>query len=123
MKILVYGNPLVEEDSAALKLSKILKIPGVEFQEFDSLEDFPDRNPVIMDVGNTEKPRVLNDINKIEKNQGYSMHDYDLAFQLKIMKKMSQIDSATIIVLPKKITNKNQTEVEKIIENLKATSR
>ncbi len=121
MKILVYGNPLIEEDSAALKLSKILKIPGVEFQEFDSLEDFPDKNPVIMDVGSTEKPRVLKDISKIEKNQGYSTHDYDLAFQLKIMKKMNQIDSATIIVLPKKITEESKVEAERIIKELKST--
>ena len=40
MKILVCGNPLVRQDSAALEAAKHLRIvmPEIEFEEFDSIE-------------------------------------------------------------------------------------
>lgn len=56
MKILVFGNPLVEKDRLPLELMKELQkeFPQVEFKEFDTAEDLQ------------EEGRELNIIDAVE---------------------------------------------------------
>ena len=105
MKILVFGNPLVKEDSLAFKLLGPLasKFPEVEFKEFDSAENLESegRDLFILDVAKgIDKVTLLNGLDDIEITHAYSMHDFDLSVTLRILKKIKVIDSVRIIALP-----------------------
>lgn len=58
---------------------------------------------------------MLTDIDKIESSPNVSMHDFDLGFQLKLMKKLGKIDKVTIIGVPQNI---NESQV---LEQIKQT--
>ncbi|MFH1978335.1 MAG: hypothetical protein ABIJ92_03350 [Candidatus Aenigmatarchaeota archaeon] len=123
-KIFVLGNPLVEQDSLPLKLIKPLskKFPDIEFEEIDPTENLEviGRNPVIIDtILGIKEVRVLTDIDKIELSPNYSMHDYDLGFNLKLLRKMDMLESVFIIGVPDKITKEQALEqISKEIKKL-----
>ncbi len=110
MKILVFGNPLVEADRLALDLIPDLKreFPGMEFIETDSTEEFYNhgRNLKILDVSpGIEKVEIIRfksekDLEILNISKIFSMHDFDLGYNLRLMKQMNKIDSAHIICLP-----------------------
>ncbi|MFH0971416.1 MAG: hypothetical protein V1835_02505 [Candidatus Micrarchaeota archaeon] len=106
-KILVFGNPLVPEDSTPIKiLPKLQKaFPGIEFKELDAAEQVEDegKNLVIIDsVSGINKIEVIEDLNSIQLQKIYSMHDFDLGITLKLLKKMGRIDSVMIFGVPLK---------------------
>lgn len=105
MKILVFGNPLVDEDSLPLRLIPDLKkkFPEIEFKEFDSVEELQNegRNLTIIDtVKGIDKVQIIDDIESFELNKIYSLHDFDLGYNLKLMKKAGMIDSVIILGTP-----------------------
>ena len=105
LRILVFGNPLVAEDSLPLRLMPALRVrfPSVEFREFDAAENLEGegRDLVILDTARgPDKVVLLEGIESIETGKIYSMHDFDLALTLKIMKKMGMLDSVRIIAVP-----------------------
>jgi len=110
MQILVFGNVLVEGDNLALKLMERLReeFPDVEFIELDPSEELQNygRNLRIIDaVMGIDEVRVLKlssveDFEKVEIGKVYSMHDFDLGYNLKLLKKMKLIDSVEVICLP-----------------------
>ncbi len=105
LRILVFGNPLVAEDSLPLRLMPTLRkrFPAVEFKEFDAAENLEDedRDLVILDTAKgPDKVVLLEGIDKIETGKIYSMHDFDLALTLKILKKLKLVDSVRIIAVP-----------------------
>jgi Ni,Fe-hydrogenase maturation factor len=105
MKILVFGNPLVKQDSIALALVVPLrkKFPEIEFKEFDPAENLEGegRDLIILDaVLGIDQVRLIEDLNKIELGKIYSMHDFDLAITLKILMEIKAIDSVKIIAVP-----------------------
>ena len=107
MKILVFGNPLVEEDSLALRVVESLreKFPEVEFKEFDSTEDLRKEGRVlrILDVvKGVDKVVELNldSFESLDVGGIYSMHDFDLGYNLKLLKKLDLIDRVHIIGIP-----------------------
>ncbi len=107
MKIYVFGNPLVKEDSIPLKLLPDLKksFPKIEFIITDPNENFPpkdENNLVILDtVIGIKKPLILN-LNDFDskKNTPVSPHDYDLLFHLLLLRKLGKIRTVKIIGLP-----------------------
>lgn len=108
MKILVFGNALVEEDSLPLRLLAALRrrFPSVEFREFDSAENLENegRDLVILDAAKGPDRVVLLDwpdsVAALETGKIYSMHDFDLAVTLKLLKKLKLLDSVRIIAVP-----------------------
>jgi len=125
-KIYVLGNPLIEEDSLPIKLLPKLRenFKNISFVEIDPTETLPEgKNLTILDtIINTKEIKILKDISKIESQPNYSLHDFDLAFNLKLMKKLGQIDNVTIIGLPPNINqNKAIKELKPIISNLLST--
>lgn len=105
MKILVFGNPLVERDNLALKIMPKLQgsFPDIEFKELDPTESLKDegRNLRIIDVAEgINEIIVLNDIDKLETIKSVSMHDFDLSYNLKLLKKIGKLDSVKIIAIP-----------------------
>ena len=102
MRILVFGNPYLEEDTLALKIAQSLEIPGVEFTITANLNDLlEERYDAIMDVA-YGVPRVvlLNDLDKLREHKLVSLHDYDVTYFLKLMKAMGKLQHVNIIAIP-----------------------
>ncbi|MEM2918153.1 MAG: hypothetical protein QXY62_01455 [Candidatus Altiarchaeota archaeon] len=119
MKVFCFGNEFLREDSLAKKISSELKIPGVEFVNCNSVEEifqYANKGEIlIMDVANVKKPLILQDIEKIESKRISTLHDFDLGFFLKLMKKLNNKFNVKIICIPKK---GNRKKIAKGIENL-----
>ncbi len=106
-KIYVLGNSLVKEDSLPIKLLPTLKkeFPDIEFIEFEPTEDFPkEKELVIIDtVINANEVSLITDIDKIIAENAVSLHDFDLGYNLKLMKKFGMIENVKIIGIPPNI--------------------
>ncbi len=104
-KVLVFGNPLVRQDSIALRILPALRkrFPHVEFKEFDAAENLEDegRDLIIIDAAaGIRETILLSDLSALEGGRIYSMHDFDLSLTLKLLKKMGALDSVRIIAVP-----------------------
>jgi Ni,Fe-hydrogenase maturation factor len=108
--IYVFGNPLVREDSLPLKLINKLRkeFPSLQFKEFDTVEDFElEKELNIIDtVKGIKKVELIEDIDKIITDKIYSMHDFDLGYNLKLLKKMRMIDKVRIFGIPSDMKEK-----------------
>jgi len=108
--IYVFGNLLVREDSLPLKLIDKLRkeFPSLQFKEFDTVEDLELEELNIIDtVKGIKKVELIEDVDKIITDKIYSMHDFDLGYNLKLLKKMKMIDKVRIFGVP---TNMNEKE-------------
>ncbi|HEX6646834.1 MAG TPA: hypothetical protein VF047_06615 [Nitrososphaeraceae archaeon] len=113
----------MEKDKLPLELIPYLtkKFPEIEFKEFDSIEDLQNEGSVIYiidSVENIENVTIIYNIDQIEiSNSLYTIHDMDLGYMLKLMKKVNMIDKVIIFGIPintlSKIEILNQLE-EKI---------
>lgn len=125
MKFLVFGNLLVEQDSLALKLVPRLKqeFSNIEFKEFDPTEDLAaeivDGKLQIIDVvQGIDKPILITDVNQLKQGKVYSMHDFDLGFNLKILHKIGKLKEVEIIGLPQDMSEDEAfEEIKKIISS------
>lgn len=108
--IYVFGNPLIKEDSLPLKLIKKLKkeFPKIQFKEFDTVEDLePEKELNIIDtVKGIKKVEIIEDLDKIITNKIYSLHDFDLGYNLKLLKKMNMIKKIRIFGIPESMNEK-----------------
>jgi len=124
MKILVFGNPLVEKDSLALRVAKKLEkeFPQIEFKEFDPVESLEKegKNLIILDVGEgISKVEVIDDLEKLENKKILSMHDFDLSYELKLLKELGLIEKVKIITIPFNLDEDEAfEEVREIISSL-----
>jgi Ni,Fe-hydrogenase maturation factor len=105
--VFVFGNPLVKGDSAALAAAKILKnkMPGFNFKEASDPDFLPwlkGKELLIMDTAEgIEKTEFLCGLENLRKAEGaFSLHDFDLQFQLQLLKKMGKLESVKIIAIP-----------------------
>ena len=102
--VYVFGIPLVKEDSLPLKLINKLKkeFPSIEFKEFDTTEDLEIKKElnIIDTVKGIRKVELIEDIDKIITDKIYSMHDFDLGYNLKLLKKMKMIEKVRIFGIP-----------------------
>ncbi len=122
--ILVFGNPLVKKDSLPLRLIKKLrkKFPDIEFKEFDPTENLEKegRELYILDaIEGIEKATLITDLNMIKTSKIYSMHDFDLSYMLKLLKKLKYLDKVKIFGVPMKI--KEKQALEQLTELIRAT--
>jgi|WetSurMetagenome_2_1015567.scaffolds.fasta_scaffold515597_1 Ni,Fe-hydrogenase maturation factor len=103
-RIYVCGNEMVPEDSMPLRILPYLKdaLPEVEFLPFDPSENFPDDDPlyIIDAVLNIDRISVIEDIEKLEDSPRVSVHDSDLGFLLKWMKKLGRLPKIIIFGVP-----------------------
>ncbi len=124
MKILIFGNPLIEEDSIPIKLIPFLKeeFPSIEFKEFETEEEIKDegRNLIIIDsIQDIEKTIIVENLNQLKSQKIVSMHDFGLSYNLKLLKKVGYIDSIKIIGVPQKISiQKALKQVKKAIKSI-----
>jgi len=108
--IYVFGNPLVKEDSLPLKLIEKLKkeFPKIQFKEFDTVEDleFEKELNIIDTVKGIKKVEIIEDLDKIITNKIYSLHDFDLGYNLKLLKKMNMINKVRIFGISENMNEK-----------------
>ncbi len=109
MRIYVFGNPLIKEDSLPLKLISQLKkiFPKIEFVTADPNENFPPKNEkdlVILDTIKGIKEPIILDLddfnNQSSAKTPISPHDYDLLFHLLLLKKLKRVNKILIIGIP-----------------------
>jgi len=122
--IYVFGNPLVREDSLPLKLINKLRkeFPSLQFKEFDTVEDFElEKELNIIDtVKGIKKVELIEDIDKIITDKIYSMHDFDLGYNLKLLKKMKMIEKVRIFGIPSDMKEKEaMKELCDVIKSIK----
>ncbi len=113
MKLLVFGNPLVEKDNLVLKLISKLreKFPKIEFKEFDPTEnlekEIENGKLFILDVAEgIDEVKLIKDIGKLELIKSCSIHDFDLAYNLKLLKKIGKLKEVEIIGVPRDMGEK-----------------
>ena len=114
-KVLVFGNPMVERDSLPLRLLGKLrkKFPELEFEEFDPSENLENEGrelSIIDSVEGIKRVTLITDIDRIKTSKIYSMHDFDLGYGLKLLKKLDYLDSVKIFGVPMKISEKKALE-------------
>ena len=108
MKIYVFGNEYVAEDKRAVEVAKELEgtIEGISFVFVRPNEDVPfvdERHVVILDTvqGIEDVALVAGDeIDSLILSPRGSVHDFDLAFQLRYLKKLDKLGKVTIIGIP-----------------------
>jgi len=124
-QILIFGNLFVEKDNTSIKLIPKLKqeFPNIEFIEADPTDDIQKYGKdlkIIDAVEGIDKVKTIkleneSDFERLETQKVYSMHDFDLGYNLKLLKKMKKIDSAEIICVP---MDMNEDEVFEEIKKL-----
>jgi len=103
--IYIFGNPLLDFDNLPLKLApKLQKIfPEIDFVITDPSENLEPINGelIIIDtVEGTEKVVTIDDLEKIQTTRIYSLHDFDLAFNLKLLQKIGKLKKVKIFGVP-----------------------
>lgn len=124
-KILVYGNPLVKEDSLPLRiLPKLRKrFPKIQFTEADPTELLQaDHDELwILDVAKGISDAVIiNDLSLLEQpsSETVSVHDYDLGLDLALLAKLGKLEKVRIIAIPMGMEAKKA--LESVTQILKA---
>ncbi|MEM7821385.1 MAG: hypothetical protein QXX38_01040 [Candidatus Aenigmatarchaeota archaeon] len=120
IKILVFGNPLLKENNVAINIAKKLKheLPWINFTFFDVVENLEKegKNLIIMDVAKGIKNvEIIEDFKRIKREKIFSMHDFDLSFELRILKRLGLIESFKIICIP---ISKKKNIVQKLVNLL-----
>ncbi len=94
MKVLCFGSEVIEGDDVAIKICENLKgkIPGIEFSRCDDPADVMDYEDevVILDVVKNLDNVSFVGIDSINKKNMYTLHDFDLAFYLKLAEQMGK---------------------------------
>lgn len=111
MKVYVFGNEDLAEDNLAFKVAE--KIPKrvrndkiIEFITVKPNEDLPfagKNQVVIMDtIQGIDKVQIIegDKLDQLVLSTRTSAHDFDLAFQLKYLKKLNKLGEIKIIGLP-----------------------
>lgn len=123
-KVLVFGNPILRQDSLPIKIIDKLreKFGWIEFKEFDPNENLEKEGKelnIVDVVEGIDKVVLITDIDSIKTSKVYSMHDFDLGYNLKLLKKLHYIDNVKIFGVPMKIKEKDA--IEQLEPLIKAT--
>ena len=120
--IYILGNPILREDSIPIQIKpKLMEaFPHIQFIELDPTENFPDEKFLILidTVINSKKIILIQDLDSLQDMPQYTMHDFDLAFNLKIINKMSKLKEFMIIGLAPFFNDALFKELRSIITNL-----
>jgi len=119
MKVSVFGNADLKEDSLVVEMVPVLRkeFPEVEFKIEDpseglnppscraclpAMQNLARQAPelwVILDVGKgVNGVKVFDDLGKLVDERRVSLHDYDVAMELKLLRKIGRVGKVKIIV-------------------------
>jgi Ni,Fe-hydrogenase maturation factor len=119
--IYIFGNPLLDFDNLPLKIAPKLQeiFPEINFVIADPSENIKPINEelIIIDtIEDIKKVTLIDDLEKIKIEKIYSLHDFDLAFNLKLLQKIGKLKKVKIFGVPIGIEEKIALEqLEKII--------
>ena len=108
MNIYVFGNEYVAEDKRAIDVARGLEdtLEGVSFVFVEPNEDVPfvnERHVVILDTIQGIQEVAVVEADRLDDSilspRG-SVHDFDLAFQLRYLKKLNKLGEVTVIGVP-----------------------
>lgn len=121
----IFGNPLLDFDNLPLKLAPKLEklFPEIDFIITDPSENFNpiDGKLIIIDtVEGIENVTLINDIEKLEVSKIYSLHDFDLAFNLKLLQKIGRLKKVKIFGVP--MSGDEEEILGQLIKMIKITS-
>ena len=127
MKIYVFGNAYVAGDGRAVQLARELEgdIEGISFVFVKPNEDLPfvdERHVVILDTVQGIKEVTLLEgdiIDRLILGPLGSVHDFDLAYQLRYLKKLNRLGEVTIIGVPQE-GEVDQLRIQSIFRKLVA---
>lgn len=108
MKVYVFGNPDYAPDSLSFAVMNTLKVhfDGVDWEIIKPNADVPfvgvDHVVILDAVDGIHKMTLITEenIDKIELGSRSTVHDFDLGFQLKYLKKLGKLKKFTVIGLP-----------------------
>ncbi|NMB69736.1 hypothetical protein GYA27_00840 [candidate division WWE3 bacterium] len=112
MKVFVFGNIDVGTDNKPLQfLPRLIKdFPEIHFVEIKPNQDLPfddetenaDTFYILDTVEGLSEIRVLDEssVDKLSCSANSSVHDYDLGFQLRYLKKLGKINKIKILGIP-----------------------
>lgn len=110
-KIYIFGNPLLPFDNMPNKLAPELEraFPKIDFIIADPNENLKPENGKLVIIDTVIGPKkvvVMDEVKKIELSPAYSMHDLDLGFNLKLLKKIGKLKKITIFGIPNNLSKK-----------------
>jgi hypothetical protein len=108
MKVYVFGNKDVPGDAAAIEVAEGVggAADGVSFVFVEPNEDVPfveEERVVVLDVVRGIREVALisgDDIDRFAPPPRASVHDFDLAFQLKYLKKIGRLGEVHVVGIP-----------------------
>jgi len=106
MNLFIFGNPALSIDDLAIKVAQQLEpiFPKIHFIFCESLTDIlviDEQELIILDVAQgIQKPAILHNLDDLETNHLTSLHDFDIAYFLKLLKSVDRIKKVTILALP-----------------------
>lgn len=126
--LLAFGNEYVKEDNLAIEISKEiskkLSLKNIDVKRCYSVDDifnyYGYENIFVLDVvKNVGKVVLIKNIDKIKEHKLNSLHDFDLGFFLKLMKKLGNLKDIKIIGIPQKGDKELiRNDVLKILRNI-----
>lgn len=123
--IYIFGNPLLLFDNLPIQLISDLQkeFPDFNFIHKDPNENLHPENGELIIIDTVVGPKeviIIDDIEKIESSPTVSMHDLDLGFNLKLLKKIGSLTKVTILGVPQDIKKeKALLELKKLLEQMK----
>ena len=113
---------MLDFDNLPIRLAPELAkaLPEINFVIMDPNENiYPENKEMIIidTVLGIDKIKILEDIDKIELSPAFSLHDHDLGFNLKLLKKLGKLKKATIFCIPPNM-NKKQA-LDKLVDLIK----
>src|SRR5215212_2173516 len=109
MKVYVFGNKDAPGDEGAIEVAEELEgtVDGVSFVFVGPNEDVPfvdEERVVVLDVVHGMREVALisgDDIDRFAPPPRGTVHDFDLAFQLKYLKKIGRLGEVYVVAIPK----------------------
>ena len=128
MNIYVFGNEYVAADKRALEVARELEdtLEGISFVFVKPNEDVPfvnERHVVILDTVQELQDVALvegDSIDGLILSPRGSVHDFDLAFQLRYLKKLNKLGEVTIIGIPQEEGEVDYLRIQSILRKLVA---
>ena len=108
MKVYVFGNKAVPKDAGAIEVAEGSEgaVDGVSFVFVEPNEDVPfvdEERVVILDAVHAIPEVGLisgDDIDRFAPSSRGSVHDFDLAFQLKYLRKIGRLGEVYVVGIP-----------------------
>jgi len=120
-KILVFGNPRVKTDSVPLKILPKLKkqFPEIKFKAMDPTEIIKQNEEqlwILDTVQGVNDVTIIDNPSVFTSHTALSVHNYDLALDLKLLLKLGKVKKIKVIAIPQNMSKEvAQDRVSKII--------